>query len=99
MRMWINNIVVQRSACSACFGNLAEAIRELANEGGFAINGGTVSFEKKSILIGQDFKDVVIPQGITGIGTCTCGKTSDKTVSLKGCPPSRESIKDFLSRR
>ena len=89
LRERIDNIVDQRSACSACFGNLASALRQLSQT-------DPALLEKpgsKSICIGQDFRGSELPADKTGIGVCTSGPQT-----LKGCPPSRQAITEFLKK-
>lgn len=74
----------QKSACSACFGNLAGALREL-NQGQRKL------LKEKSICIGQEFIGDRLPGHKLGIEKCTSGAHT-----LKGCPPGKEAIKDFL---
>ena len=93
----ISSLVDQRSACSACFGNLASALRELNSEvDAFSLLGKA---DGKSILIGQDFKGKELPEGKIGIGICTRGNRIKSSNSLAGCPPSKSAIKDFLISR
>lgn len=86
----ISRIVDQRSACSACFGNLSGALREIHEES------GTELFTDNFILIGQDFKETKLSDDKIGIGICTCGSGAVHKNALKGCPPSQAAIKKFL---
>ncbi|NCB30236.1 MAG: DUF362 domain-containing protein [Clostridia bacterium] len=74
--------VEQRSACSACYGNLVHALYRLEQAHHKPCN--------FPICIGQGFKDTPIP-GI-GIGAC-CNCAS---IQAKGCPPSAETILRLL---
>lgn len=99
IKKWIDSIVVQKSACSACFGNLASALRELYAE----VPDAASSLKPSGILIGQDFRGAPAAEGKIGIGTCTAtvckasvaGSTGYSSF-INGCPPSKSDIKDFL---
>ncbi len=86
-KTWISSLVDQRSACSACFGNLAGALRELKEEAPAAAD----ALREGSICIGQDFKGTQLPPEKIGIGVCTSGRNC-----LKGCPPSQAAVEHFL---
>lgn len=75
--------VDQRSACSACYGNLVHALKNLMD------SGVDPAFPER-IRIGQGFRDSKEP-GCLGIGACTGG--------LGGCPPSATEILAFLRSR
>ncbi len=72
----------QRDACSSCFANLIEALRQTQC--------------KEQFVIGRAFRDKALCKDIEdriGIGNCTfnCRK------HIKGCPPSVEEIITYLS--
>ncbi len=90
VKNWINKIVDQRSACSACFGNLAGALRRIKAANPEAVD----RFTRGSICIGQDFRGTDLPEGKIGVGICTKGAP----VFINGCPPSERAIMDFLNR-
>lgn len=76
------NIIDEADACSACFGNLACALDKLSEEG------LTENFADQ-ICIGQAYRGY---KGVLGVGDCTkCFKKH-----LPGCPPSVESMINFL---
>ena len=75
--------VEQRSACSACYGNLVHALYRMENERRAPYKG--------PICIGQDFKDV--PVDAVGIGQC-CNRAK---LQAQGCPPSAVEIMRVLS--
>ncbi len=85
----IDQLTEQRSACSSCFGNLAGALRDIYAEDPALLG----PFEKGSICIGQEFRDNPPESGKTGIGICTAG---GKGKFLRGCPPSKRAVYDFL---
>lgn len=74
----------EKEACSACYGNLIQALARLNEKG--LLKG----FKKKSIKIGQGYKDCNL-DGI-GVGICTSGLGRN----VKGCPPSTGEILEFL---
>jgi coenzyme F420-reducing hydrogenase gamma subunit len=76
--------VDQQSACSACFGNLAGALRDLDQSQRNLL-------QEKAICIGQDFVENLLPDHELGIGKCTSGAHT-----VKGCPPGKEAIREFL---
>lgn len=73
--------VEQRSACSACFGNLVRALYRIREQ---------YRTYDKMIVIGQEFKNV--PFDGVGIGSC-CNLAA---VQVKGCPPSVDVIMKTL---
>lgn len=75
--------VEQRSACSACYGNLVHALYRIEEERGRGVN-------RTPIAIGQEFQGVEF-DGI-GIGRC-CDKCS---IQVKGCPPSADKIMEAI---
>lgn len=80
---YLAKFIDERSACSACYGNLIHAIKRL-NESGDINN-----FDK--VCIGQEFKKMN-NKSLIGVGSCT--KNLGK--SLKGCPPSANEMIEFL---
>lgn len=74
----------ERSACSACYGNLIHALKRLDEVGRLKNLSHTIS-------IGQDFKGVEDPQRV-GVGICT--KALGK--SLPGCPPKAIDMIEFI---
>lgn len=75
--------IEDRSACSACYGNLIHAIKRLTDENEIG--------ELDKICIGQGYKDCN-DKNLVGVGNCT--KNLGK--SLKGCPPSANDMIDFI---
>lgn len=75
--------VVEKDACSACYGSLIHALQRLEEK-------GKLRRLKDTIYIGQGFRNKSM-DGI-GIGACTgkCGR------NVKGCPPSAKDILEFL---
>ena len=98
-RDWVNKLVDQKSACSACFGNLSGALREIRKESRSAILRRINSEGEKSILLGQGFRGKQIPDSKTGIGSCTCGSSQNNNNTLRGCPPSQAEIRKFIMQR
>ncbi len=74
----------ERSACSACYGNLIHALKRLDEVGRLKGLSHTIS-------IGQDFKGVEDPQRV-GVGICTKGLGK----SLAGCPPKAIDMIEFI---
>lgn len=70
-------------ACSACYGMLIHALDRMRQN-------GDLDSGKAKICIGQGYKGTA--EGEIGIGNCTRGCLH----SLEGCPPSADSILDFL---
>lgn len=68
--------VTQRQACSACYGNLINALVELEKE---------QDLDDLDVCIGQGFKQ---KSGYIGCGNCT----ADFDHCIKGCPPSAQDI-------
>ena len=90
IKKWIDSIVDQRSACSSCFGNLSSALRYIQEE-----NPEIITRSRPSFCIGQEFKGKSLSSSQKGIGICT---VSEGNKTLRGCPPSRESILAFLKK-
>jgi uncharacterized protein (DUF362 family) len=90
IKKWIDSIVDQRSACSSCFGNLSSALRYIQEE-----NPEIITRSLPSFCIGQEFKGKSLSSSQKGIGICT---VSEGNKTLRGCPPSRESILAFLKK-
>ncbi len=84
---WIEQITDQRSACSACFGNLASALRSFH----YSDRKAAEAIAEKSICIGQDFRGNEITGSLIGVGKCVKGG-----FEIKGCPPSEQSILESL---
>lgn len=78
--------VVEKDACSACYGSLIHALQRLADKNKLALL-------REKIYIGQAFRGQML-DGI-GIGACTshCPK------HVGGCPPAARNIVDFLERQ
>ncbi|MDY0303714.1 MAG: DUF362 domain-containing protein, partial [Sphaerochaeta sp.] len=74
----------ERSACSACYGNLIHALKRLDEVGRLKNLSHTIS-------IGQEFKDVTDPDRV-GVGICTKGLGK----SLPGCPPKAIDMIEFI---
>lgn len=74
--------VVEKAACSACYGSLIHALQRLDQIGKLA--------QVEQLFIGQGFKKEE-RDGI-GIGSCTAGFSS----FIPGCPPSAHQIVEFL---
>ena len=74
--------VQQRSACSACYGNLIHALYQYQEREGRAF--------RKPISIGQGFDG----QEVQGIGVGRCCRNAD--CCAPGCPPSAETILSML---
>ena len=78
----VSELVHEVDSCSACYGRLVPVLRELEDEG--------VPVERlRGICIGQGFRG---KGGRFGIGSCTSGFD----MSLPGCPPDEEKMKDWL---
>ena len=78
----VSELVHEVNSCSACYGRLVPVLRELEDEG--------VPVERlRGICIGQGFRG---KGGCFGIGSCTSGFD----MSLPGCPPDEEKMKDWL---
>ena len=78
----VSELVREVESCSACYGRLVPVLRELEDEG--------LPVEKlRGICIGQGFRG---KGGRFGIGSCTSGFD----MSLPGCPPDEEKMKDWL---
>lgn len=75
--------VEQRSACSACFGNLVRALYRINEEGGEC---------SVPIAIGQGFRGV----SFSGVGIGRCCDCAGRQV--KGCPPDADAILRELTR-
>ncbi len=90
IKKWIDATVDQRSACSSCFGNLSSALRNIQEE-----HPDITTQSLPSLCIGQDFKGKSLALTERGIGICT---VSEGNKALRGCPPSRESIRAFLQK-
>ncbi len=75
--------VDEDKACSACYANLIRALKR------FETSGLLGKFSKKSICIGQGFKNKT---GAIGIGKCT----ANCDVHISGCPPHTSDIVSFL---
>lgn len=75
--------VVEKDACSACYGSLIHALHRLADK-------NKLSLLREKVYIGQAFRGQVL-DGI-GIGACThrCSK------HVGGCPPAARDIVEFL---
>lgn len=82
----LKKYIKEGSACSACYGNLIQAIYRLQEK-------NNLNFEEKQLHIGQDYQKKN-KRGI-GIGKCTGG--FDKF--LPGCPPSTDKIIEFLQEK
>lgn len=78
--------VVEKEACSACYGSLIHALGRLNDRGLL----GQANLAADKISIGQGFKG---QQG-EGIGVGVC--TRNFVRNLGGCPPSAKEIVDFL---
>lgn len=74
--------VTERSACSACFGNLVHALYRMENE--------LYKPCRLPICIGQEYQG----QDVSGIGIGKCCKNA--AACAKGCPPSAEEIMRVL---
>lgn len=77
--------VVEKDACSACYGSLIYALERLRERGRL---GGL----KSKLYIGQGFRGQKL-EGI-GIGSCTRGCST----CLPGCPPKAKDIVEFFER-
>lgn len=75
--------VIQKDACSACYGSLIHALQRMDEKGEF-------KRIKEKIYIGQGFRKQSM-EGI-GIGNCTLGFNK----CVKGCPASAKDIMEFL---
>jgi uncharacterized protein (DUF362 family) len=75
--------IVEKNACSACYGSLIHALHRLKEN-------GKLGKIKGKIHIGQGFRGNTF-EGI-GIGNCTSGCNN----YIKGCPPAAKDILDFL---
>lgn len=78
------NMIIERQACSACYGTLIHALERLRFR-------GELSRIKDKIYIGQHFRGQKSEKGL-GIGSCTAGFSRH----IKGCPPSAGDIIDLL---
>lgn len=83
--MALAKYVVEKDACSACYGSLIHALERLRER-------GKLNALKAKVYIGQGFKGQKI-EGI-GIGLCTRGCSA----CLPGCPPKARDIVKFLER-
>lgn len=77
--------IVDKDACSACYGSLIHALQRMDDNGRFAAI-------KKKIYIGQGFRGQE-PDGL-GIGNCTRACKAN----IPGCPPRAKDIVDFLEK-
>jgi uncharacterized protein (DUF362 family) len=75
--------IVEKSACSPCYGALVHALFRLEEE-------GLLKSLPEKIHLGRDFKGESLP-GV-GVGLCTAGFTK----SISGCPPKAREILEFL---
>ncbi len=75
--------IVERSACSPCYGALVHALFRLEEE-------GLLKSLPEKIYLGRDFKGENHP-GV-GVGLCTAGFSKNAT----GCPPKARDILEFL---
>lgn len=73
--------ISEKSACSACYASLLQALVSLEREG---------ELPAEQVLIGQGYKDKSITG--KGIGKCLKGASS----FVEGCPPSPKAIQYFL---
>jgi uncharacterized protein (DUF362 family) len=76
------NLIEEFDACSACYANLVSALMTLQEE-------NLTDKFVEGIAIGQGYRGL---PGAVGIGNCT----REFTHSLKGCPPDKEDIIEFL---
>jgi uncharacterized protein (DUF362 family) len=76
------NLIEEFDACSACYANLVSALMTLQEE-------NLTDKLVEGIAIGQGYRGL---PGAVGIGNCT----REFNHSLKGCPPNRENIIEFL---
>ncbi len=83
---YLAKYIDQRSACSACYGNLIHAIKRLNETGDI--------YKIEKVCIGQEFKNIS-DKSLIGVGTCT--KKLGK--SLKGCPPSANEMIQFFKNQ
>lgn len=74
----------EKSACSACYGNLIHALKRLDEV-------GRLKELKQVISIGQEFKGMEDPERV-GVGICTKGLGK----SLPGCPPKAVDMVAFI---
>jgi hypothetical protein len=74
--------VEQRSACSACYGNLVRALYRIRQQYHMTYD--------KMIAIGQGYKGV----SFSGVGIGNCCNFS--AIQVKGCPPSADAIMKTL---
>ncbi len=81
---YLNRHTEEKSACSACYGNLIHALKRLDEV-------GRLKNLKQTISIGQEFKAVVDPKRV-GVGICTKGLGK----SLPGCPPKALDMVEFI---
>jgi uncharacterized protein (DUF362 family) len=79
----LSRLIVEDSACSACYGSLIYALERLDEK-------GLLNKLKGKLYIGQNYKNKQY-DGL-GIGVCTSG--FDKCV--KGCPPKARDIVEYL---
>ncbi|MFW6278826.1 MAG: DUF362 domain-containing protein [Bacillota bacterium] len=78
--------IKNKSACSACYGNLIQALHRLDESGDLG------SFST-SICIGQDFRGQ--KKECPGIGNCTAKFSQN----VSGCPPTASEIVDFFQNK
>lgn len=78
--------VVEKDACSACYGSLIHALNRMDEN-------GQLNKLHDNIHIGQGYKE----QDINGIGVGICTKGCEK--NLIGCPPSAKNILHFLEEQ
>ncbi|AKL96404.1 hypothetical protein CACET_c29600 [Clostridium aceticum] len=79
----LGECVVEKEACSACYGTLIHALQRLQDK-------GQLKALKEKIYIGQGYKGETL-EGL-GIGLCT----SSFSRNLEGCPPKAKDIVKFL---
>jgi uncharacterized protein (DUF362 family) len=77
--------VVDKEACSACYGGLIHALQRLDEN-------GTFDSIRKKIYIGQGFRG----QALDGLGIGNCTKAC--RFHVPGCPPRAKDIVDFLGK-
>ena len=80
---YLAKYIDERSACSACYGNLIHAIKRLNDSGDI--------YKIDKVCIGQEFRNTC-NKSLIGVGSCT--KNLGK--SIKGCPPSANEMIKFL---
>ncbi len=91
LRRKISELVVEKDACSACFGNLVSVLRKLDAEGKLGTE-GKLHQVPSPIYIGQEFRGKQLPEAALGIGICTKGAKQ----WVRGCPPGTGAIGEFL---